>query len=222
MSKLPDIKAPNLPLATQEYNSAQQDQYSRALRLYFNTIDSDMNELTANSGGHWISNPHIAASDMTNQYATADNTATLVLWDTLETAEGFVLNPSGSATAGYNGIYKIDYSLQLANTDNASHDAIVWLRVDGVDVAGSATRFSLPARKSAGVPTYICAYSSVTFLINAGQDIELYWATEKAYSTTGPVNGVYMPYIAAQTVPYPHPSIPSAVGSITFVSRQST
>lgn len=222
MSKLPDIKAPSLPLATQTYNSAQQDQYSRALRLYFNTIDSDMNQIIANSGGHWISNPHIAASDMTNQYATADNTATLVLWDTLDTAEGFVLNPSGSATAEYNGVYKIDYSLQLANTDNAQHDAVVWLRVDGVDVPGSATRFSMPQRKSAGVPTYVCAYSSVTFSINAGQDIELYWATEKAYNPTGPVNGVYMPYIAAQTVPYPHPSIPSAVGSITFVSRQST
>lgn len=219
MSKLPDIKAPSLPLATQEYSSSQQDQYSRALRLYFNTIDSDMNQIIADGGGHWISNPHIAAYDTTNQYATADNTPTLVLWNVLETAEGFVLNPSGSATAGYNGIYKIDYSLQLANTDNAQHDVIVWLRIDNVDVAGSATRFSLPQRKSAGVPTYICAYSSITFAIDAGQDIELYWATEKAYSTTGPVNGVYMPYIAAQTVPYAHPSIPSAVGSITFVSR---
>lgn len=219
MSKLPDIKAPSLPLATQQYSPSQQDQYSKSLRLYFNTIDSDVNQIIANSGGHWISNPHIAASDMTNQYATADNTPTLILWDTLDSAEGFVLNLSGSATAGYNGVYKIDYSLQLANTDNAVHDAIVWLRVDGVDVAGSATRFSIPARKSAGVPSYLCAYSSVTFSIDAGQDIELYWATEKAYVVSPATAGVYMPYIPAQTVPYAHPSIPSAVGSIVFVSR---
>jgi hypothetical protein len=31
--------------------------------------------------------------------------------------------------------------------------------------------------------------------------------------------GVYMEFQAAQTVPYAHPSIPSAIGAITFVSR---
>lgn len=222
MSKLPDIKAPSLPLATQAYSPSQQDQYSRSLRLYFNTIDSDMNQLIASGGGHWISNPHIAAYDTTNQYATANDTPTLVLWNTLESAVGFTLNLSGSATAEYNGTFKIDYSLQLANTANAAHDAIVWLRVDGDDVVGSATRFTLPARKSAGVPSYLGVYSSITFDILAGQDIELFWATETAYNPVGPVNGVYMPYIAAQTVPYAHPSIPSAVGSITFVSSTST
>lgn len=220
--KLPDIKAPNLPLATKEYNAAQQDQFSRALRLYFNTLDNAFNLLIASAGGYWINFPHIAAQDNTDQYATADDTPTLVHWDTLDSASGFTLNPSGSATAGYSGVYKIDYSLQLANTDNTAHDAVVWLRVDGVDVPGSATKFSLAARKSAGVYTFVCAYSSVVFEIEAGQDIELYWATDKAYSTVGPVNGIYMEYEAAQTSPYAHPSVPSAIGSITFVSSLTT
>ena len=44
------------------------------------------------------------------------------------------------------------------------------------------------------------------------------WATGLAYNPVGPVNGVYMEYQAAQTVPFAHPSVPSAIGAITFVS----
>ena len=77
----------------------------------------------------------------------------------------------------------------------------------------------MPARKSAGVPSYMLMYSTIPFQVEAGDEIALWWATDLAYSTTGPVDGVYMEYEPAQTVPYAHPSIPSAIGAITFVSR---
>jgi hypothetical protein len=48
--------------------------------------------------------------------------------------------------------------------------------------------------------------------------VELYWATEKAYNPVGPVDGVYMFNDTAQTSPYARPSIPSAIGSIVWVS----
>jgi hypothetical protein len=161
--------------------------------------------------------PHIGASDSTDQYASADNTPTIIQWNTLDSAKGFTL-ASNAATAAYKGVYKIDYSLQFANTANAAHDAVIWLRVNGVDVPGSTSKVTMPARKSAGVPSYVLAVSFVTFDMNAGDYVELYWATDLAYSTTGPVDGVYMEYAPAQTVPYAHPSIPSAIGAITFVS----
>ena len=161
--------------------------------------------------------PHIGASDLTDQYASADNTPTIVQWNTLDSAKGFTL-ASNAATAAYKGVYKIDYSLQFVNTDNTQHELDVWLRVNNVDLPGSTTKFSIPARKSAGVYTYIVAYSTVVFTVNAGDYFTLYWATDKAYSTTGPVDGVYMEYKPAQTSPYNHPSIPSAIGAITFVS----
>lgn len=169
---------------------------------------------SANAG---LEFPHIGASDTTDQYATADNTPTIVQWNTLDAAKGFTL-ASNAATATYKGVYKIDYSLQYANTANTQHDIDVWLRVNNVDLPGSTTKFSIPARKSAGVPTYIVAFSTVMFTINAGDYFTLYWATDKAYNPVGPVDGIYMEYQAAQTVPYAHPSIPSAIGTITFVS----
>lgn len=174
-------------------------------------------KLPVNGTGAGLTFPHIGASDTTDQYAAADNTPTLVAWNTLDSSNGFTL-AAGAATATYAGKYKIDYSLQYANTDNTQHDVDVWLRVNNVDVAGSTTKFSIQARKSAGVYTYIAAYSSIIFTLAAGDNVKLYWATDKAYNSVGPVDGIYMEYLPAQTVPFAHPSIPSSVGSITFVS----
>jgi hypothetical protein len=187
--------------------------------MYFNSIDAYTAALAENTGGANLGLPHVAASDSTDQYADGDDTPTIVKWDTLDSGNGFSLNPNSTATALVSGIYKIDYSLQLANTANAVHDVVVWLQVEGADVANSASKFTLPARKSAGVPSYIVAYSSIVFELLEGQSVGLWWATDLAYDPVGPVDGVYMEHIAAISSPYNHPAAPSAIGSITFVSR---
>jgi hypothetical protein len=212
-------KAPNLPIPTIAYSQTFIESFSNALRLYFNTLDSFTINLSNTSGGASLSFPHIAASDTTDQYATATNTPTIVKWNTLDSGVGFTLNPASYAVAEYSGVYKIDYSLQFANTANAAYDVDVWLRVNGVDVPGSTSKISLPARKSAGVYSFVLMYSTVPFTVEAGDQIALWWATNQAYNPVGPVDGVFMEYQAAQTVPYAHPSIPSAIGAITFVSR---
>mgnify|MGYP003339141066 FL=1 len=208
--------APSLPVATTDYEKQYHDQYSNILRLYFNQLDNFTRAITASNGGSLITFPHIAASDTTDQYATGNNTPTLVAWNTGESVSGFSLS-AGAAIADYSGVYKITYSLQFANTDNAIHDAYVWLKVNGTDVDRSTTDFSIPARKSAGVPSYVCGYSEAVFTVNAGDSIELYWATSNA-ATSGGTAGVYIFADPAQTVPYARPAIPSAIGSIIFVS----
>jgi hypothetical protein len=185
----------------------------------FNNMTAAIADASLFTGsGRELSYPHIAASDSTDQYADADNDPTIVKWDSADELLGFTLNLDYTATSTYDGVFKIDYSLQFANTDNAAHDVFVWLQVNGNNVVKSASKFTVPARKSAGVPSFIVAYSSITFDVNAGDDIGLWWATNKAYNTTGPVNGVYMEYIPAQTSPYAHPAAPSAIGSIVYVS----
>jgi hypothetical protein len=212
-------KAPNLPIPTVAYSQTFTESFSNALRLYFNTLDAFTTNLSTTAGGSALSFPHIAALDTTDQYATANDTPTIVKWNTLDSGLGFTLDPGFYAVAQFTGFYKIDYSLQFANTANAAHDVVVWLRVNTVDVPGSASKITLPARKSAGVPSYTLMYSTVPFEVNAGDEIALWWATDLAYNPVGPVDGVYMEYAPVQTVPYAHPSIPSAIGAITFVSR---
>jgi hypothetical protein len=219
-------KAPNLPIAPVDYRQLYQDQVLNALRLYFNQIDNFGFGILNTSGGGGISFPHIAASDNTDQLATASDTPTGVKFNTLTSGNGFTLNAPGSATAEVSGVYKIAYSLQLTNTDNVAHDTAIWLKIDTgsgfVDVPDSTTIFTVPARKSAGVFSYVCAYSEVVFSINAGDELELYWATNQAYDTSPATDGIYIEHLAAQSSPYARPATPSAIGSITFVSRLPT
>jgi hypothetical protein len=212
-------KAPNLPIPTVAYSQTYTESFSNALRIYFNTLDAFTINLSNTAGGASLSFPHIAASDSTDQVATGNDTPTVVNWNTLDSGLGWTLNSPGSAVAQYSGVYKITFSLQFVNTANAIHNASVWLKVNNVDVARSTTNFSVPARKSALVPSFVCGYSEVTFTVEAGDEIELYWATDLAGNPTTPTDGVYMFHDAAQTVPYARPAIPSAIGSITFVSR---
>lgn len=218
------FKAPPLPLPREQYDRRQMDELLRVLRLYFNQLDSTTPvESDVFFGGGWgLQFPHISASDSTDQYAGGNNTATVVKWDTLESGFGWTLNSPGSATARFRGVYKITYSLQFINNANAIHFATVWLKVNNVDVPNSSTKFFIPARKSntAGEEGYVCGYSEATFLMNPEDEVELYWATDVA-ATSGGTQGVYIFHDAAQTTPFPRPAIPSAIGSITFVSALS-
>lgn len=227
------FKAPPLPIAGKEYKQDYFAQLIRALGLYFNQLDSQtpvqFESVTAGAfiGGDLIGNgqsitlPHLSASDSSNQYTT-DNTPTIVLWGTVEAASGFTLNNDGTATAKYSGIYKIDYSLQFVNTDNNQHDVYCWLKVDGSYVPRSSSQFTLNQRKSVGNPSALVAYSTVTFAINAGQLVSLYWATDKAHTVSPSADGVYMENINAISSPYVRPSNPSAIGTIAFLSALPT
>ena len=212
-------KAPNLLIAPVDYSQQYIDQLNNALRLYFNEIDNGMAALLSGTGGSNLSLPFIAASDSTDQITADADTPTVVKWDTLEGGNGFSLNSPGSATALSSGVYKITYSLQFVNTDNAIHNAAVWLKINNADVPRSTTVFTLQARKSAGVFNYVCAYSEVVFSLNAGDELELYWAADAAYRASPARDGIFIEAIAAQTSPYARPAVPSAIGSITFVSR---
>jgi len=184
-------KAPNIPIGPVEYSQQYQDQFTNILRLYFNQIDNDWTATLGSDGGRYFRFPHISAYDSSNQYALS-NTVTTVLWGTLTTGSGFTLNANSTATCTYTGVYKIDYSLQFANNDNAQHEAVVWLKNNGDDVTESATVFSLQQRRSSTIPTFVCGYSHVTFEVTAGDVIALVWATDKGATANGSAQGVYI------------------------------
>jgi hypothetical protein len=214
--------APALPLPSEVYDRRTADELVRALRLYFNLmdryfVDTILDAFNGGLGGNTITLPHIAASDSTDQHTT-DDTATVVNFNTLDSGFGWTLNSPGSATAAVAGVYTIRYSLQLANTDNAQHTATAWLQKNSADVANSATSFSVPARKSASIPGFTTAYSEATFAVNVGDEIELYWATDKANVISPAVDGILLFHDAAQASPFARPAIPSVIGSIVWVS----
>lgn len=214
-------KAPNLPIGPVQYDQRYVDQLLNVLRLYFNQIDNWASGFYTGHFGALIQFPNIAAYYYPGQYATGTNTPTVVLWNATSSLSGFTLNANNTATAQFSGVYRITYSLQLANSDNVAHDVICWLRVNGntsaADAPNSSTIFTVPARKSAGVYSYVGAYSEVVFELQAGDSVGLWWGTDQA-ATSGGVLGTWIYARAAQTTPMPYPETPSAIGSITFVS----
>lgn len=218
---LDPTKAPALPFAPVQYDRQYHDSNNNILRQYFNTLDNTTGQLVSVAGGHFLTFPHIAAQDTTDQYATATNVATKVLWNTLDSGLAFTLNPNSTATPEHTGVYKIDYSLQFFNTASQIHEVYAWLQVNGVNVAGSASLFSVPERHG-GVNGALVAYSSITFTVTGGDEVALYWATNMA-ATSGGGTGIYMGYSPAQTIGTPPntasiPAIPSAIGAITLIS----
>lgn len=219
MKTLLNTQSPALPIADDLVTPGFQNNYSNILRLYFNQIDNFSGVILGPLGMGYLDSPHIAASDSTDQFADANDNPTIVKWDTLEVGNGFTLKVDNTAQVDLPGIYKIDYSLQFANTDNAQHDVYVWLQENGTVIANSASRFTIPSRKSATIFGYAVAYSSIVFVANPDDKIGLWWATSNAATSDLVTPGVYMEHIAAQTTPYVRPANPSAVGSITFLSR---
>lgn len=221
MSHVNTPKAPNLVVTEPEYNTQNEAQFRNQLRLYFNQLDDANLALYGDVGGYHIGFPHISAYSSSALYATADDTATKIVWTATDDAKGFTLNANNTATPAHNGTYKVEYRIQAVNTDNTSeHDAVVWMQVDGVDLVNSATKFTIPAAKSAVLPSYKALTGFITWEAIAGEEVALFWATEKAYSTTGPVDGVYLEYEAAQSSPYAHPAIPSVYGIIQYIGRE--
>jgi hypothetical protein len=220
MAQFKTTKAPNLVISEPDYKINNEEQFRNQLRLYFNQVDSGFEQILIGQGGANIDFPHIAAYSDADQYATATNTPTKVLWTGVSDVAGFTLNVDNTATAQYDGTYKIEYRLQGVNSDNTtSHNVVVWMQIDGVNLTNSTTKFTLPTAPSGITPTYKSLNAFITWEAVAGQSVALYWATNKA-AVSGGSNGVYLEYEGAQTSPYAHPAVPSAYGVIQYIGRE--
>ena len=204
-----NVRAPALPLTPNEYDRIQQDQFQSALRLYFNRLDNYLANLSTSgsTGGSQLYFPYGAFSSGVDQTTTA-NTATLMTLNTTDFSNGVSIS-SSKITVANEGIYNLQFSVQLENTDNASQDVFIWLKQNGVDIVGSTGKIGIPARKSVGDPfhgiygwNYFCS-------MTAGQYIEIYWSTTNAAVTIQ-----YYPASGSPT----KPATQSVVATMSFVS----
>lgn len=219
--------APRLPAAPTQYDPRFFEQYSNILRLYFNGIDTTFTGLLGepqpktplHPGGGYINFPY-AACQRTTDVIFAANTATLVTMnqnDFLNDCTNTGLDGIVVSTAG---IYNYQFSAQFANTDSQIHAAYIWLRVNGVDVPGTGSRWDITAKHGSS-DGYVIAAANFYVQLNANDHVDLYAAVSQAYVPTVS-NGIYMEAYAAQTSPWAMPSIPSVVATLSFVSRPPT
>jgi hypothetical protein len=151
---------------------------------------------------------YIAISSSQDQTGNV-STGTVMTFDTVDIQDTITLTNNSRITVPSNGVYNLQFSAQLKNTDNAQQDATIWFRVDGVDVPNSATQITVPARKSALVYGYAVAAWNIFLQMNAGQYAEIVW---NPTSTTVTVEA--LPSSASPA----YPSIPSVIATMDQVA----
>jgi hypothetical protein len=196
MTVLTRVAPPNLPVSPPQYSAAYQNQYSNVLRLYFNALSSTLNAPIS----------YASFFDTTTQ-TTPANTPKALTYNTIDIASGIITGtPNSRVRFEYAGIYNLQFSLQMENSDVADQDVNIWFRINGINVSTSTGLVSVPA-KHGGVNGHTIVGWNYVLRIGAGQYVELIWCPGHA--------GITIPYIAAAVGP---PAIPAAASVILTVT----
>jgi len=194
--KITDLTAASTPLAGTELFETVQGGTSK--KVAASDIGNSANALPyASLSGR----AYISAQSNTDQTGSV-SAATAVKIETTDFSSGISIANNGSGnptriTFAAAGTYMIAPSIQFKNTDTSDHDATVWFRKNGTDIASSATIVNVPKDADGGAAFFqIVFYVQVT----AAQYVEVMWLPENA--------NVTLDYIAAGAIA---PAIPSVI-----------
>jgi putative transposon-encoded protein len=101
--------------------------------------------------------------------------ATAVTFNTDLTGTGISVVASTQITFAVAGTYMLSPSIQFKNTDAADHDATVWFRKNGTNIANSATIVNVPKAADGGATFFSLSFFDT---VTAGQYIEIMWLPE--------------------------------------------
>jgi hypothetical protein len=112
--------------------------------------------------------------------STADQTgnvaaATAVTFNTDLTGTGISVVSSTQITFTAAGTYMLAPSIQLSNSAAADHDATIWFRKNGTNIANSATILTVPKLGDGGTAVFSLSFFDT---VTAGQYIEIMWLPE--------------------------------------------
>ena len=224
------FRAPALPLPSPQYDVRQQNELNRALRLYFNRLDSlspseaqsyradefiggsfsggSVTASTFSGFGSGLVVPYGAFQDSTNQIAANTTTAYPVTYNTTDYSNGVFVESSSRITPYVSGLYNLQFSIQFVNTDSQIHDIDVWFRKNGTNIANSNSRYSVP-NKHGGIDGHLIAALNFFTELNARDYIEIMWKTDNI--------AVSIQALPTSSSPS-RPAIPSVIVTLSWVS----
>lgn len=209
MKYLDSPQPPNLPYAPPDWSPQYQEQFNNVLRLYFNRLSNVTKNLLGPEGGQFLNIPFGAFYDTTDQTAASTTTAYPITVNTTSIANNVSIVDNSKLTFAVEGVYNIQFSIQLSNNDNATQDIDIWFSKNGSDIADSNSRFGLGPRKSAGDPYHVIGSLNFIESFQAEDYVELYWRSSST--------NAYIEYYSAPSSPT-RPAIPSVILTATFVS----
>ncbi len=144
-----------------------------------------------------------------NQTFAAANTPILIVFNQTDYANNMYLQSGDGIHVQQTGVYNIQFSFQLANTSSSIHEFYIWLRKNGVNVDGTASKASVIASHG-GSDGYVIIAANFYIQLNSGDYVELWGAVTNT--------AVYIEAYAAQTSPFAAPAIPSSVVTVNQVN----
>ena len=208
MDNLQNPSPPNLPLAPGEYEARYHEANNNALRLYFNRLSGNLQNLFGPDGGRFLSNPFGAWSSDSDQAAVSTTAAYAITYDVTDVSDSVYLSNASRLNVTYSGVYNLQFSIQFNNTDTQIHDVDVWAAINGANVSNSNSVFSVP-NSHGGVDGHLIAALNLFLPMQAGDYVELYWHTSDI--------AVTIEHLAAGTSPT-RPATPSVIATMAFVS----
>jgi hypothetical protein len=198
------VQPPALPLPPQDSSHTYLSALNNILRLFFNRIANSINLVTGEYGAQYISKPNGLFFSITSQPLDTVNVAQDVSFEVTYLTEGLVINGGANTeiTATFSGIYNFQFSGQAYSNSASPKNVYLWIARDGTDIGYSTRQYVLAGSGDATQISW-----SFNIDLQAGQYIELRWSADDIDTS-----------LQAQSASSPHPGIPSAVVTVTFVS----
>lgn len=153
--------------------------------------------------------PYLAVQDDTDQVATATTAAYIMSFSTTDYALGASLTNGTRLTAGYSGLYDIQFSTQFKNTTNDTQSIDIWFKKNGTNIPNSNSVFGIKQRKSSGADSQMIAALNFFVPLEKNDYIELAWRVSDI--------GVSIEHFAAQINPT-RPATPSIIATMSYLS----
>jgi hypothetical protein len=191
-----NVVPPNLPIAPAGYEQRYQDQFANVLRLFFNKVTNKLNAPV----------PHGSFYDTTTQTNPVANAINYMkvnsIYDAGDGTQYAVKKDTNRVYITQTGVYNIAFSAQLDKTGGGATDVFIWIRVNGQNVAYSATKMVID-----GPNNEVVAAWNWVLTLGEGDYIELAWQSPDT-------NVILLAAPASGNIP----EIPSVIITVTWVS----
>ena len=191
-----NIVPPNLPVAPVQYEARYQDQFLNVLRLFFTALTSKVNGPV----------PHGSFYDTTTQTNPVANAVNLMqvnsVYDSNDGTQYAIKKDTTRVYITQTGVYNIAFSAQLDKTGGGASAVYIWIRINGQNVANSATKVVVD-----GPNSEIVAAWNWVLTLKESDYIELAWQSSDT-------NVILAAVAASGNIP----EIPSVIWTVSWIS----
>lgn len=180
----------------------------------FKLRGTNWNHLT---GAVWDKFPHGAFTSTQTQSVATIDTPTRVTFNVTDYSRQVAQIAGDGIHVYQSGLYNVQFSCQLTNSDNQIHDAAIWLRKGSglgaaVDVPYTASVTSVQSTHGRQPGYHVIAANFMVYL-DVDDYIEMWWAANSTQVTLNTLPPI--------TVPFANPGSPSVVLTLSYVSSET-